>query len=134
MHAWETSSTNISKGKSKESQRSLTIVVHKYMWSNEYLSHGKNMYFILFIDNLTLMKGVYFIRKTFELFYVFKNFKALDEKQSGRFIKVLKMTWQQSMSPINSKKYCKNEGVERHLLLAIHLNQMVYLRGKIKLW
>jgi len=54
------------------------------------LSHAQNMYFILFIDDLTRMTWVYFIRQNSEVFVMLKKFKAFVEKQSGKLIKVLR--------------------------------------------
>ena len=54
------------------------------------LSHAQNRYFILFIDDLTRMTWVYFMRQKSKLFVIFKKFKAFVEKQSGRSIKVMR--------------------------------------------
>ena len=54
------------------------------------LSHAQNRYFILFIDDLTRMTWVYFVRQKSEVFVIFKKFKVLVEKQSGRLIKALR--------------------------------------------
>ncbi|KAL0335057.1 UNVERIFIED_CONTAM: Retrovirus-related Pol polyprotein from transposon TNT 1-94 [Sesamum radiatum] len=53
-------------------------------------SHEQNRYFILFIDDYSRMTWVYFMREKSEVFKVFKKFKNLVEKQSGRSIKVLR--------------------------------------------
>ncbi|KAK4387769.1 Retrovirus-related Pol polyprotein from transposon TNT 1-94 [Sesamum angolense] len=53
-------------------------------------SHEQNRYFILFIDDYSTMTWVYFMREKSEVFKVFKKFKNLVEKQSGRSIKVLR--------------------------------------------
>ncbi|KAK4399925.1 Retrovirus-related Pol polyprotein from transposon TNT 1-94 [Sesamum angolense] len=53
-------------------------------------SHEQNRYFILFIDDYSRMTWVYFMRENSEVFKVFKKFKNLVEKQSGRSIKVLR--------------------------------------------
>ncbi|KAL0297346.1 UNVERIFIED_CONTAM: Retrovirus-related Pol polyprotein from transposon RE1, partial [Sesamum radiatum] len=47
-------------------------------------SHEQNRYFILFIDDYSRMTWVYFMREKSEVFKVFKKFKNLVEKQSGR--------------------------------------------------
>lgn len=79
------------------------------------LSHGKNRYFILFIDDFTRMTWVYFMRQKSEAFVIFKKFKALVEKQSGRFIKMLRSDQGKEYTSNEFHKFCEDEGVERQL-------------------
>lgn len=79
------------------------------------LSHGKNRYFILFIDDFTRMTWVYFMRQKSEAFVIFKKFKALVEKQSGRFIKMLRSDRGKEYTSNEFHKFCEDEGVERQL-------------------
>ncbi|KAK2981445.1 hypothetical protein RJ640_001959 [Escallonia rubra] len=50
-------------------------------------SLGKNIYFLLFIDDYSRKTWVYFLKQKSEVFSTFKRFKALVEKQSGYQIK-----------------------------------------------
>jgi len=52
-------------------------------------SHHNNRYFILFIDDFSRMTLVYFLKTKLEVFRIFKKFKDLIKKQSGKRIKVL---------------------------------------------
>jgi transposase InsO family protein len=79
------------------------------------LSHGKNRYFILFIDDFTRMTWVYFMRQKSEVFVIFKKFKAFIEKQSGRFIKMLRSDRGKEYTSNEFHKFCEDEGVERQL-------------------
>ncbi|CAJ2638092.1 unnamed protein product [Trifolium pratense] len=79
------------------------------------LSHAKNRYFILFIDDFTRMTWVYFIRQKSEVFEIFKKFKAFVEKQSGRFVKVLRSDRGKEYTSNEFHKFCEDEGVERQL-------------------
>ncbi|KAL0553618.1 hypothetical protein IC582_007518 [Cucumis melo] len=54
-------------------------------------SFGKSNYFLLFIDDFSLKTWVYFVKEKSEVFGMFKRFKALVEKESGYYIKVLKL-------------------------------------------
>jgi len=47
-------------------------------------SHHNNRYFILFIDDFSRMTWVYFLKVKLEVFGIFKKFKVLVEKQSGK--------------------------------------------------
>jgi len=49
-------------------------------------SHHNNRYFILFIDDFSRMTWVYFLKAKSEVFEIFKKFKVLVEKQSGKQI------------------------------------------------
>ncbi|KAL0310316.1 UNVERIFIED_CONTAM: Retrovirus-related Pol polyprotein from transposon RE2 [Sesamum calycinum] len=81
-------------------------------------SHEQNRYFILFIDDYSRMTWVYFMREKSEVFKVFKKFKNLVEKQSGRSIKVLRsdrgknITTQNSTSSV--KKRVSHQGSSKH--------------------
>ena len=50
------------------------------------LFHTKKRFFTLFIDDMTCMTWVYFIRQKSKVFAIFKKFKAFVDKQSGRLI------------------------------------------------
>jgi len=52
---------------------------------------GGNVYFMTFIDDYSRKTWVYFLKNKSEAFEKFEEFKALAEKQSGHFIKVLRM-------------------------------------------
>ncbi|CAL8112734.1 unnamed protein product [Prunus armeniaca] len=51
---------------------------------------GGNKYFLTFIDNCTIMCWVYFMQFKYEVFGIFKKFKATVELQSGYKIKKLR--------------------------------------------
>lgn len=54
-------------------------------------SLGKSMYYVLFIDVLSRNTWIYFLKKKYEVFDRFKEFKALVENQTEKKIKVLKI-------------------------------------------
>ncbi|KAK2966615.1 hypothetical protein RJ640_025300 [Escallonia rubra] len=53
-------------------------------------SLGKNIYFLLFIDDYSRKTWVSFLKQKSEVFSTFKRFKALVEKQSGYQIKAMR--------------------------------------------
>ena len=73
------------------------------------LSHAQNRYFILFIDDLTRMTWVYFVRQKSEVFVIFKKFKAFVEKQSGRSLKVLRSDRGKEYTSNEFDKFCEEE-------------------------
>ncbi|KAL0286690.1 UNVERIFIED_CONTAM: Retrovirus-related Pol polyprotein from transposon TNT 1-94 [Sesamum angustifolium] len=75
-------------------------------------SHEQNRYFILFIDDYSRMTWVYFMREKSEVFKVFKKFKNLVEKQSGRSIKVLRSDRGKEYNNSKFDKFCEEEGIE----------------------
>jgi hypothetical protein len=54
------------------------------------LSLGKNMYFILFMDDFSRMYWVYLLSEKSQYFSFFQRFKALVEKESRYYLKVLR--------------------------------------------
>jgi hypothetical protein len=54
-------------------------------------SLGKSMYYVSFIDDFSRNTWIYFLRKKFEVFDKFKEFKALVENQTEKRIKVLRI-------------------------------------------
>ena len=54
------------------------------------LSHGKSKYFLLFVDDFSRMSWVYFLSEKSQAFGCFKKFKALVEKESRYYLKVLR--------------------------------------------
>lgn len=81
------------------------------------LSHGKHKYFILFIDDFTCMSWVYSMRQKSYVFVIFTKFKAFFEKQSGRFIKMLRSDRAKEYTSKEFHKFYEDECVERQLIV-----------------
>jgi hypothetical protein len=60
-----------------------------------------NVYYVSFIDELSRNTWIYFLRKKYEVFERFKEFKDLVENQTEKIIKVLRTD--------NGRELCKNE-------------------------
>ncbi|KAK4401282.1 Retrovirus-related Pol polyprotein from transposon TNT 1-94 [Sesamum angolense] len=86
-------------------------------------SHEQNRYFILFIDDYSRMTWVYFMRKKSEVFKVFKKFKNLVEKQSGRSIKVLRSDRGKEYNNSEFDKFCEEEGIEHQTTVSYNPQQ-----------
>jgi hypothetical protein len=64
-------------------------------------SLGKFVYYVSFIDDFSRNTWIYFLRKKYEVFDRFKEFKALVENQTEKIIKVLRID--------NGGEFCGNE-------------------------
>jgi transposase InsO family protein len=64
-------------------------------------SLGKYVYYVSFIDDFSRNTWMYFLRKKYEVFDRFKEFKALVENQTEKRIKVLRTD--------NGREFCGNE-------------------------
>ncbi|KAJ7976200.1 Retrovirus-related Pol polyprotein from transposon TNT 1-94 [Quillaja saponaria] len=78
-------------------------------------SFGKNHYFFLFIDDYTRKTWVYFLKKKSKAFEVFKNFKALVEKESGHVIKSLRSDRGGKFTSNEFNIFCETQGIHRPL-------------------
>jgi len=64
-------------------------------------SLGKSVYYVSFIDDFSRNTWIYFLKKKFEVFDRFKEFKALVENQTEKKIKVLRTN--------NGGEFCSKE-------------------------
>lgn len=78
-------------------------------------SHGKNRYFLLFIDDFSWKTWVYFLKEKSEVFGVFKNFKALVKKQSGYEIKAIRSDRGGEFTCNEFKNFCEENGIHHPL-------------------
>ena len=87
------------------------------------------MYYVSFIDDFSRNTWIYFLRKKYEVFSKFKEFKALLENQLENKIKVLRLDNGGQFCGNEFKEFCKKCSIERKILLHTHLNRMEFLRG-----
>jgi len=78
-------------------------------------SCGNNKYFLLFIDDYSIMTWVYFLKQKSETFVAFKNFKALVEKESGYVIKALRFDRGGKFTSKEFNEFCEKHGICRPL-------------------
>jgi hypothetical protein len=71
-------------------------------------SIGGRFYFLKFIDNFSKKIWIYFLRHKFETFPKFKEFKDEAEKQSGRYVKILRSYGGGEYSSIEFADFCKS--------------------------
>jgi len=79
--------------KSESPARAIEVlgVVHSDVCSPlEVPPMGGNKYFVTFIDEFSRIMWLYLIKAKSEVLFVFKEFKVLSEKQSGKSIKIIR--------------------------------------------
>jgi transposase InsO family protein len=76
-------------------------------------SLGKFLYYVLFIDDFSRNTWIYFLRKKFEVFDKFEEFKALVENQTEKKIKVLRTNNGGELCGNEFEELCKKCGIAR---------------------
>jgi len=76
--------------------------------------NGKR-YFISFIDDFSRKTWVYFLKEKFEVFQVFKRFKAMVEKETDMPIKYVRSDRGGKFISFELMKYCEEQGIRRFL-------------------
>ncbi|KAK2983322.1 hypothetical protein RJ640_016060 [Escallonia rubra] len=80
-------------------------------------SLGKNIYFLLFIDDYSRKTWVYFLKQKSKVFSTFKRFKALVEKQSGYQIKAMRSDRGGEFISKEFKAFYEENGIRRPLTI-----------------
>nr|GEZ61900.1 retrovirus-related Pol polyprotein from transposon TNT 1-94 [Tanacetum cinerariifolium] len=78
-------------------------------------SHGKNLYFILFIDDYSRKTWVYFLKEKSQAFEAFKSFKAMVEKEKGLKIKSMRSDRVGEFLSKEFNKFCEDNRIRRFL-------------------
>lgn len=76
-------------------------------------SISNSKYLITFIDDLSHMTFLYFLKQKSEAFEKFKEFKKFVENQTRRHIKVLRSDNCGEYTSTEFKKFCQDEGIAR---------------------
>ena len=74
-------------------------------------SLGKSVYYVSFIDDLSRNTWIYFLRKKYEVFDKFKEFKALVENQIEENIKLLRTYKGGEFCKKEFEEFCKKCGI-----------------------
>lgn len=75
------------------------------------VSLGGNKYFVSFIDEFSRKIWVYLLKAKSEVFSVFKVFKSMAEKQSGKYIKVLRTDGGGEFCSHEMENFCTENGI-----------------------
>lgn len=77
----------------------------------ETASIGGNKYFVSFVDEYSRKLWIYLLKAKSEVCSVFKMFKVMAEKQSGRYIKVLRTDGGGEFCSNEMESFCKENGI-----------------------
>jgi transposase InsO family protein len=72
---------------------------------------GGSMYYVYFIDDFSKKTWLYFLRKKYEVFSKFKEFKSLVENQIEKKVKVLRIDNKSEFHGKEFEKLCKQCGI-----------------------
>lgn len=77
-------------GRSWRAKEKLQLVHSDLCGPTQVDSLGGSRYFLLFIDDFSRMRWVYFIKNKHEVFFCFQKFLALVERQSSQKLQTLR--------------------------------------------
>ncbi|KAL4383374.1 hypothetical protein GQ457_15G025730 [Hibiscus cannabinus] len=102
-------------GKSWRARRPLEIVHTDIAGPFDIPSLGGNMYYLTFIDDYSRKCWVYVLKEKSEALAKFKEFKAMAEKQSDQFIKILRSDRGSEYTKNLFEDFCKEHGIIHQL-------------------
>ena len=91
----------------------LEIVHSDLCGSMQTPSLGGNLYFLSFIDDYSRKIWVYLLKQKSETFGIFKRFKAMVEKESGKRIKILRSDRGGEYKSNEFLEFCRINGIKR---------------------
>jgi hypothetical protein len=72
-------------------RKGILVYIHSYVWGpSPIVSLGGSSYFVTFIDDYSRKVWVYLLKRKYDVFNTFKQFRSLVEKSTGRSIKSLR--------------------------------------------
>ncbi|KAL4380017.1 hypothetical protein GQ457_02G014900 [Hibiscus cannabinus] len=102
-------------GKSWRARRPLEIVHTDIAGPFDIPSLGGNRYYLTFIDDYSRKCWVYVLKEKSEALAKFKEFKAMAEKQSDQFIKILRSDRGSEYTKNLFEDFCKEHGIIHQL-------------------
>ncbi|KAG9450658.1 hypothetical protein H6P81_010623 [Aristolochia fimbriata] len=102
-------------GHSQRARRPLELVHTDIAGPFEVTSLGGNRYYLTFIDDFSRYTWVYFLKEKSEALNKLKEFKALAENQSRKYIKVLRSDRGGEYTSKAFEEFCKENGILHQL-------------------
>ncbi|KAL4348199.1 hypothetical protein GQ457_17G003570 [Hibiscus cannabinus] len=102
-------------GKSWRARRPLEIIHTDIAGPFDIPSLGGNRYYLTFIDDYSRKCWVYVLKEKSEALAKFKEFKAVAEKQSGQFVKILRSDRGSEYTKNLLEDFCKEHGIIHQL-------------------
>jgi len=106
------------QGTSRRAEHVLELVHSDLCGPIKPNSNGGKRYFITFIDDLSRKTWVYFLQEESEALDVFKLFKVLVEKESGKFLISLRIDRGGEYTSYDFTKFCEKNEIQRQLTAA----------------
>jgi transposase InsO family protein len=89
--------------------------IHSDVWGpSPTISYGGSSYFVTFIDDFSRKVWIYMLKRKADVFVVFKQFRDLVEKRTGRSIKCLRTDNGGEFTLMKFENYCKEFGIDRN--------------------
>ena len=99
----------------KHTSKGILDYIHSDVWCpSPTTSYGGSSYFVSFIDDFSRKVWVYMLKKKYDVFTVFKHFRALVENITGRTIKCLRNDNGGEFTSKEFDNYCNEAGIKRH--------------------
>ena len=89
-------------------------------------SLGGYLYYLTFTDDYSRKTWLYFLKNKDEVFTWFCHFKALNENQAEKKIKILKIDNGTEYESNEFHDFCKEAGIKRETIHHILLSKMVW--------
>lgn len=105
-------------GKSWRTKRPLEIVHTDIAGPFDIASLGGNRYYLTFIDDFSRKSWVYILKEKSETLDKFKKFKAMAEKQSGHYLKILRSDRGGEYTSNIFKSFYRTHGINHQLTTA----------------
>ncbi|MCO5604181.1 hypothetical protein L7F22_058342 [Adiantum nelumboides] len=94
-------------------------LIHSDVWGpSQTTSMGGAHYILTFVDDMSRKVWVYFLKNKSEVFSYFKQFKAIVEKECGRFIKTLRSNQGGEFKSKEFEEFCWDQGIWRQYTCA----------------
>jgi len=104
-----------SVGKAWRASKCLELIHSDLCGPMQTKSLGGSRYFLLFTDDYSRMSWVYFLKLKSKIFDNFQKFKALVERQSGRYIKTLRTDKGGEFLSNEFNSFCEENGIYKEL-------------------
>jgi hypothetical protein len=99
----------------KHTSEGILDYIHSDVWGpSPTISYGGSSYFVTFIDDFSRKVWIHMLKTKVDVFTVFKQFRALVEKSTGRSIKCLRTDNGGEFTSMEFENYCKEFGIDRH--------------------
>ena len=115
-------------GKEKKSEK--LELVHTDVWGPSQVSSlDGSRYYVTFIDDATRKTWIYCIQNKYDVFNIFKKWKALVEIETGKKLKCLRSDNRGEYCSKEFDRYCSEHGFVERRQFQEHHKKMVCQKG-----